>query len=126
MINSFLSRAAYVVKAFDKNKGQDISPEKLLPTLLGDLQKLLGDPVHQPDFKFHAGGKLHSRVFAVPPNKHVGVAALLSELDFSVTKIPSSGYLGGVRMETNRKVTVVNYCQLSGVLVVSTNLSKEF
>ena len=121
-VNSFLSRAKSVVRSFGKNKGQDLPPDRLLPTLLEDLRQALGEPIPQ-NIKIHPVGSYSTRTFAVKPNEIRAVSKVLSELDFTVSPSPITKYVGGTRLEINRKTTVVNYCGLSGILVISTTLS---
>lgn len=116
----FLLRAkSFRNLAFD-NKGQDIRPENLLPTLLKDLTEAFGNPVLLKTPPTH--GKLSSKAFAVTTGKSKVVLKLLANLDFSTSRVDSNGYAGGVRVETNGKQTIVNYCGLSGILCISTNL----
>lgn len=113
-IRSFLQR----IVAFDKTK--TIPEEQLLPVLIEDLQKATGQLI---PLKVTTHGKIPSRVYLTTSRKANQVKKALSKMDFSVVQINGSGYTGGTRWEMESdKTTVVNYCEFSGVLVISSTL----
>lgn len=116
-LHSFLQR----VLAFDKTK--TIPEEQLLPVLMEDLSNALGGMKQIP---VQTHGKIPSRVYLTVSRKANQVKKVLSKMDFSVVQINGSGYTGGTRWEAESdKTTVVNYCEFSGVLVISSTLNFE-
>ena len=113
------------VKAFSKQvvkaypSGKDLKPEQLIPALMADLSKLAG--IHFQHVKLPKA-KMQSALAFTNPGQGKQVIRILEELDFSTTNNTMTSYVGGARIEVNGKHTVVNYCSLSGTLVISSSL----
>lgn len=98
---------------------QFIKPDQLIDILSRELQKLLG-PF---EGSLKPKGRLHSECVLGKPGKGKNLNRVLSSLDFTSSYNAITSYYGGARQEISGEVTIVNYCDLSGVLVVTTNLT---
>ncbi len=101
--------------------GESLTADTLIPKLFEDIEALIGPCKKIPSVLVHKNGFTNT-ILAGKPKLGLRVYKMLDQLDFTPTKGVISGSYGGFRPENNKLKTYVNYCEASGVLVVTTNL----
>lgn len=107
------------VLAFDK-KEAPLDPQAMFKELDAGLTKLCGPFKTQPFVP--KPGKFTTVVHAGLPGKGKAIYRFLENLGFTGVYKSVTGYFGGVRLEIDGKSTIVNYCNFSGVVSISTQL----
>lgn len=119
---------SYSIKALSRLKatakgepyGRSLPSNRVLPEVVEALTALLG-PFKAQTFKV-VPSKFSTQVLAGKLGMGKKVYALMNDFDFTPVKNDLTGYYGGFRPESNRVSTTINYCEKSGVLVITTNL----
>lgn len=101
--------------------GRGLTAEQIIPELVSALTTLLG-PFKNQRF-VTVPSKMTNTVLAGKINMGMKLYKLMHNLDFTPTRSDITGAYGGFRQELDGKVTTVNYCSRSGVLVVTTNIT---
>lgn len=101
--------------------GQRLLPSQVMTELTKSLSSIVGPYIPQK-IKVARVGRYQVIVHAGRPKQGRTVSKVLDQLDFTTTQTRVTQYFGGVRMEATGDTTVVNYCNISGVLIVSTTI----
>lgn len=106
------------------NKGQDIAENRLLPTLMEDLEKAVG-PMKLQRITLPVASGLESVIYTAHQGKATAFLKVIEELDFSVSKLPNIGILAGNRVDLPRNKTIVTYSAITGLVVISSSLIRN-
>ena len=106
----------------DENIGKNLKPDQVLAVLDAGLTKLLGPFVHQRIKTLPLSGGLQAKVMAGKAGKAKSFISLMKSLDFTTIQNSTTSSYGASRLETNGGRTVVNYCSLAGIVVISTDI----
>jgi hypothetical protein len=115
-----LKRLRRLEMAFDLKDKPPVDPVVMFRELDAGLTKLCGPFKTQPFVP--KPGKYTTVVHAGTPGKGKAIYKFLENMGFTGVYKSVTHYFGGVRHEVDGKVTIVNYCNVSGVVSISTQL----
>lgn len=128
------TKAKLVTVAADEGdvKGKAMDGPQMVSALVSELSVVLSPMKRTPSgaqpfavlLKGLGSPKRYTAVYAGEQLRGLQVCHVLDSLDFTVSKNPPMNVYSGKRLETNGLTTLVNYCSLSGVLVVSSTIKE--